>query len=229
MAQRERLNGAGTDDTSHNHGNDRAHHEFRLQHAHGSDTNAALGGAVRSAEVCQQHARISSASLLRQFIVPPQVQGREGVAGAEQEGEREHALAKTSANAAPMYPKKYGADDPSSKSDSIFLPFFLVRPTLSATTATGEGEGEGGRVGGWGRGGVGGRTARQQRGVSGERRESGVVRGALRRSATTQPPATRPQREQGGEEEGEKKQKVALGGVEAYVLNAEGLQGRGGG
>lgn len=46
-------------DSRHNHRNNRLHHQLRPHDAHGSNTHAALGSAIRSASTCAQQQDIS--------------------------------------------------------------------------------------------------------------------------------------------------------------------------
>lgn len=107
--------------TRHDNGDDRLHHEVRLHHAHGRHTNAGLGGAVRSAKVCVQgrrawRHRLAGARHCDGALQKPGKQSAFEVyanahtvpapGAARIFVERSGVLAKMSATAAPMKPKK---------------------------------------------------------------------------------------------------------------------------
>jgi hypothetical protein len=107
--------------TRHDNGDDRLHHEVRLHHAHGRHTNAGLGGAVRSAKVCVQGRRAWRHRLTgaRHGDGALQKPGKQSACEVRANAhtvpapgaarifvERSGALAKMSATAAPMKPKK---------------------------------------------------------------------------------------------------------------------------
>jgi len=114
--------------TSHDNGDDRLHDQVRLHHTHRRHADPRLGSSVRSAEVCQAgwvgvESRVGHAALRRCSVLRPARRRKPADRRARARplhGRKQgaHALAKISATAAPMKPKK-GAVGGHSSSNGI--------------------------------------------------------------------------------------------------------------